>query len=346
MATTSTRVFVGTLMAVVSAAWAVPWTAPRVATATSAPMPLRAVTITLALEAHARRGEMAANRVSRSKRAKVGEEVEGTIGAGTPKSRDICDVQVTPDDSLYMTWRVRTKVRSADSDRIQLDLSWTRTIAGDGVTAEGSATVTVAPGRSHLIDIVAANPGDEGMCSHVGLRVMADRANPLTGELLVHRLWLVHEQRGTRTVSEPVEAIGTVGEAVPFRFRPLRWSLAGIMVTKAPGPQIDVDILGTVSSEPLEDGTIETMVDVKREIRFGPFSFGGWGEMMMVGRMGEAGEVELPPGGGQGVLPAESVPGGPLGPGISRKGDSIRFDSSEFFAGSRTSLVITVERLR
>jgi hypothetical protein len=340
------RVFAAAVFAVIGAAAADPVTAPRLAAAVGPATPLRAVTITLALEAHARRGEMAANRVGVSRTAKVGDEIVGTVGAGTLKSRDICDVQAAPPDTLYMTWRVQTTVRSADSEWVHLDLAWTRTTAGTGVTAEGATTVRIAPGRSHLIDILGTDPQEERMCSHVALRVTADRSNPVTGELLVHRVWLVHEQGGVRTVSDPVEAIGTAGESVPFRFRPLRWNAAGSMVGKAPGLQIDLDILGTINTESLPDGQLESMLDVRREIRFGPYSSMGSGKMVMAGRTGEAGEVELPPSGGLGLLPADAVPPGPLAHGFSRRGNRIRIDFSEFFAGSRTSLVISVERLR
>jgi hypothetical protein len=47
-----------------------------------------------------------------------------------------------------------------------------------------------------------------------------------------------------------------------------------------------------------------------------------------------------------GALPAAGVPPGPLARGFSRAADWLRFDVAEFFAGSRTSLIISVERLR
>lgn len=320
--------------------------APRASGASGTASPLRAVTITLALEAHARRGAMGANRVSQGKRATAGDEFEGTVGAGTLESRDACDVQITPQAPLYLTWRVRTKLRSATTDRVELDVSWTRTTAGSGAVAEGSATVAVAPGRSHLVDIISVDPKEERMCSHVALTVTVDRANSVTGELLAHRLWLVHERGGVRTVSEPIEVVGMEGEAVAFRFRPLRWNLAGSMVTTTQGAQIDVDVLGTVVSEASGDGRVETTVDVRRETTLSPYSARGSGTMVMTGQMGEAGEVELPLFAGLGVLPADRFPAGPLARGLTRNDNRVRVDFSQFFADSRTSLVITVERLR
>jgi hypothetical protein len=343
------RVFTAALFAVVGAAAASPGTAPRVGTPAQGAVPLRGVTITVSLEAHARNGEMALPRVTAVDRVTVGGRTDRTVGAGPAGTRDICDVQVTPEHDQYMTWRVQTTLRSADSERIELDLAWARAVAGSGTTSEGSATVTLTPGRSHLIDVVGTDPSQGLTCNYVTLRLTASRVPPSSRELFLHRLWLVREQDGIRTVSDPMEGIGPAGEEVAFRFRPLRWNLAGAMVSTGPGTLIDIDITGTVASESLHDGSIETTITVKREIsrsNDGGSSRSGRGTLVMIGRAGEAGEVELPPERGEIQVSSDGQPLGPLARGLRRQGQYVLLDFTQFLAGSRTLLVVTVERLR
>ena len=337
------RLVVGTLVAVAgatSANGALPAGAPP------APTPLRSVAVTFALEAHARLGAMAAYSASLSKRAAVGEALDATLGTGTPAGRDICMVQTTPGDPVYLKWSVRATLRSADSEQIALDLAWTRTTAGGEKFDGGSATVAMRPGKSHLVDIVSAKPGDPDTCSRVSLRVSATRFFPVSAEILVHRLWLVYEQDGKRWTSDPIDAIGRAGEAVAFRFRPLEWNLAGVMDASQSGPHVDMDVLGTVTTEVLPDGRFETMADVRRDTRFAASTLFGSGTLMMTGRLGEAGEVELPAAGGRSGVPVGDIPAGALARGFSRRGKWLDLNVGEFFSGSKTSLVMTVERLR
>jgi hypothetical protein len=333
------RFVVGTVVAVVGAS-----SAGRAMPA--APAPLRSVAVTFALEAHARLGAMAAQSASLSKKTAVGETLEATLGTGTPAGRDICAVQTTPSEPVYLKWSVHATVRSADSEQIAIDLSWTRTTAGGEKTDGGSATITMRPGKSHLIDILSAKPGDPDTCSHVSLRMSATRFFPVSTELLLHRLWLVHERDGKRWTSDPIEAVGRAGESVPFRFRPLEWSLAGAMDVNPSDPHVDMDVLGTVTTDVLPDGRFETMADVRRDTRFGASTLFGSGTLMMAGRLGEAGEVELPAPGGRSGVPVDGVAPGTLARGFSRRGKWLDLNVGEFFSGSKTSLVMTVERIR
>jgi hypothetical protein len=340
------RLVVGTLVAVAGAASAGAAFAEGAMPAGATPAPLRAVSVTFALEAHSRLGAMAAYAASLSKRTSVGEALDATLGTGTPASRDICMVQTTPSDPVYLKWSVHATVRSADSEQVAIDLSWTRTTAGGEKADGGEATITMRPGQSHLVDIVSAKPGDPATCSHISLRVSATRYFPVSTEMLVHRLWLVYERDGKRWTSDPVEAIGRAGESLPFRFRPLEWNLAGAMEANPSGPHVDVDVLGTVTTDLLPDGRFETLADVKRDARFGAGTLFGSGTLMMAGRLGEAGEVELPAPGGRSSVPVDGVAAGPLAPGFSRRPKWLDLNVGEFFRGSKTSLVMTVERLR
>jgi hypothetical protein len=335
------RFVVGTVVAVVGAS-----SAGRAMPAAAAPTPLGTVAVTFALEAHSRLGAMAFNSASLSKKSAVGESLVATFGTGTPADRDICAVQTTPSDPVYLKWSVHATLRSADSEQIAIDLSWTRTTAGGEKTDGGPATITMRPGQSHLIDIVSAKPNDPAACSHVSLRMSATRFFPVSTELLVHRLWLVYERDGKRWTSEPIEAVGRAGEALPFRFRPLEWSLAGAMDVNPSDPHVDMDVLGTVTTDVLPDGRFETMTDVKRDTRFGASTLFGSGTLMMAGRLGEAGEVELPAPGGRSGVPVDGVVAGPLARGFSRRGKWLDLNVGEFFSGSKTSLVMTVERIR
>jgi hypothetical protein len=335
------RLVVGTLVAVAGAT-----SASGALPASAAPTPLRSVAVTFALEAHARLGAMAANSASLSKRTVIGEPLDATLGTGTPDGRDICMVQTTPSDPVYLKWSVHATVRSADSEQIALDLAWTRTTAGGEKADGGAATITMRPGKSHLVDIVSTKPGDPPACSHVSLRVSATRFFPVSADLLVHRLWLVHERDGKRWTSDPIEAIGRAGESMPFRFRPLEWNLTGAMDVNPSGPHVDMDVLGTVTTEVLPDGRFETMADVKRDTRFAASTLSGSGMLMMTGRFGEAGEVELPAAGGRSGVPVDGLPAGALAPGFSLRDKRLDLNVGEFFNGSKTSLVMTVERLR
>jgi hypothetical protein len=320
--------------------------APRTLDASEPAVSLRAVTVTFAVEAHDRRGEMAAYRASMSKRFQVGDEMEGTLGTGSLKRPDICHVQVPASTSAYLRWSVKVRVRSADTERVEIDLAWSRTTGGTETVDEGTRTIVVPVGGSHLVDIVPARSDEKTNCSHVGVRLGTSRVALEADGLLLHRLWLVHEQGGARTVSDPFEAIGAAGESVPFRFKPLRWNLAGVPVTRGNETNIELDVLGTVTSEPREDGVIETTLHVTRQAGVGATRFGGAGNLVMAARMGESGEIQLPKAGGQGTLRTISIPDGPLAAGFSRGEGELRFNLEDFFRESRTSLVLTVERLR
>jgi hypothetical protein len=308
------RLAAGVIVVIAGAGSAAGAAAGGFGTQAPAPAPLRAVSITFYVEGHERAGAMGASTVHWTNRVGVGEAVAGTFGAGIRSRRDICLVQSPADETSYLAWKVRAVVRSVTAKRIDLDLDWSRTAAGGGIADHGSGAVTLEPGKSHLVDIVAARPGEPSACSHVSVRMAAARYSPMPSEILVHRLWLVHERDGKRWTSEPIEAIGAAGQAVTFRFRPLEWTLDGAMTSKASGPHVDMDVFGAVTTELSPDGRFEAAVDVTRETRIDTVVTWGGGHLRMSGRLGEAGELELPARGG-------------------------------FFSGTRTSLVMTVERI-
>jgi hypothetical protein len=345
---TTWRIVAGTIAAVIGAASGTAFTDPWLVGSDVAPAPLREVSVQFALEAHARLGPMAALSATLGKRVAVGQEMQGALAAGTERHPDICMVWATHDStSAYLGWKVRATVRAANAEQVELDLSWSRTTAGEGVTDEGTRTVTLKLGQSHLIDVASAQADKSATCSHVTLRVAVNRQSPISSELLVHRIWMVHERGTSRWVSEPVEAIGAPGDAVAFRFRPLRWTLLGSPADAAAGgPLIEMDVRGTVTTDPGEDGRFETMFSVRRETLVGPYSTRGGGTLLATVRAGEASAVELPTAAGSAAVVMTSVPSGTLAPGLSKEGGLVRIDVGVFYAGSRTSLVMTVDRLR
>jgi hypothetical protein len=343
------RLTVGVLVAVAGATSATGviagGTSPQ---ASEPPTILRSASVTFIVEGHARSGAMADSSARASMRPKVGDAVDSAFGAGSPAHPDICLVQTgaTETEPAYVEWRVHARLLYADSERVELDVAWTRRAFDDSAVEKGSGTITLKTGQSHLIDIVSARPGDVTRCSHVSLRVTASRYSPVSKDLLVHRLWLVHEQGGQKWTSEPVEAIGSVGEPIPFRFRPLRWNLAGVFGATSPGPHVEMDVLGSVTTDTADDGRRETRVDLKREVRIQAVTMFGSGAMRIEDRLGETGVIELPVPGGNCSVEATDLPAGPLAAGVARRGKFVEIRSDKFFSGAKTSLVLTVEQVR
>jgi hypothetical protein len=340
---------IATLLAAIGAASGTGAAARRAAPAdpaTDAAAPR--ISLTFVAEAHLRKGAMAAQSALSSRLATVGTEMTPALGAGTPADQDLCSVVAAygAPEPAFLTWRVSARLRYADADRVELDLSWTRRLADGSAPEDGSDTVALRLGQSHLIDVVTARPDQPTRCSHVSLRVSATRYQPVSSELLVHRLWLVHEQGGRQWTSGPVEAIGTLGEAVAFRFRPIAWDLAGAFGTASPGPHIEMDVRGSVTTDPGEDGEFDTSIAVKREVRFLAMTQLGSGTMHVTGRPGEAGAIELPAPVAIARLVVPDLPAGPLAPGLARRGQYIELRTGAFFGNGKTSLVLTVERLR
>ena len=288
-----------------------------------------------------------------------------------------------PNIDAWPVWQLDARVAAAKrrfvgSDVVTLDLTWSRVDrVGNAVRLPKPErrTVVLASGARHIIDFFAA-PGDvSSRCANLVLDVSASVPEPPGVERarLAWDVWLVHKDRTGREWRQHQYATVASQSPLTTLFDPLAWTLSGEMVTDGrSGASLRLETVTSVRGWARSDGKVDVAVQYH-------WLIGDW--VSAIDRSGESGgrSGTAPPeeGGpprpvravtsgwmntlqmenGQTVsfavqLPDKnlsvetppSVGGRPLALGVTVAGKATTIDLEKFFAGTETSVILTLKR--
>jgi hypothetical protein len=163
---------------------------------------------------------------------------------------------------------------------------------------------------------------------------------------LTYDLWLVHDAASGERLIRHQQVVGRHGELIEFRLLPLCWSLTGAAANSSDAG-IGLDLSGRLRGRVLDDGTLSVGLDVRARLAFGAGSTTGTVTRSLAMTPGETVALVLPqPTASLSGLAPLPHPPDRLAPGITIGADRASIDFAQFFAGSRTSLLLEVRRLQ
>lgn len=139
------------------------------------------VFLEFAVAAHARAGATDAAKATMPRVLALGERVQVAFDVGTSDRPEFCAIGTLNDgeaSSGFVTWTAEATVSQVEGERIDLELTWHRQMAGGAPSTDGSQLVRLRDGQTHLLDMVAAAPDNPTRCSFVGLQVTATLRPP------------------------------------------------------------------------------------------------------------------------------------------------------------------------
>jgi hypothetical protein len=242
------------------------------------------------------------------------------------------------------------------TDAVTLEVRWNRDDSVEGAVRRGAGdvrTVTLRPNERHVVDLVRMTGTT---VANLVLEVAATRAEDpaLADAVLGYDLWLVHDTAaGTRTTRRLTRS-GRPGEEVAFAFDPLAFSVdAAQPIDGATGP-LKMTFQGVISGRPRPDGSLEVALRSERRMMVsrpgtvpGTPAGASGGVKAFVVKAGETTGIEFPiPADVFGWKFDDPVPAR-FRPGATGTADgAVRVATAQFFAGSRTMILITVRRER
>ncbi|HEY7290398.1 MAG TPA: hypothetical protein VH583_11240 [Vicinamibacterales bacterium] len=235
---------------------------------------------------------------------------ERTIGAHAP-------------ESASTSWRVGTRLISAEIDRIVLDVAIERR-SGTEVYKE-IRHVALTEGAPHIVDFVDANESDLRSCriKNVVLQLSAAVVNSNTSpnQTLTFDLWLATRGSSGSGVAQLQRRIALAGDAAAFRFEPMRRRVATLTT------MLREDVFGSVKGRLRPDGRADVSLSVSREFSDGQGGVGDrGGPKLFSAAIDEPVAIELP------------SPRGVMNVGPSAE----RVDLAEQFQGQVTEVIVVV----
>ena len=247
-------------------------------------------------------------------------------------------------------WEVRVRVLSTDVDSVTFDLDWQRSEASDGTpraVAGDHRRITLRQDERHVLDFVPSASADSPMANMlVEVTVIPVEDPTIAEQRLAYDLWLVHEAADGMKVTRRTTLSARQGERIPFSFPAVPLPLEADAPAGSDS-QYRMHVEGTVAGRLTPDGTVRLALVASRQDRF-PGGGGGtaWGFKRLTAAQSEVIGFELQTSHGYsgwrpgpGALPVKPRPGVT----ISEDG-AVRVDHRTFFAGTKTSIIVTVRR--
>lgn len=208
----------------------------------------------------------------------VGERIPPTVfaaGAAGVGSAG-CDARMTmePPEALLgrfsLVWTVAAEVRSIETDRIAVDVTWQRLRRGDsGPPLAGGPTpesITLREGERVLLDFADGVRPDWLCARSFAIELMAGLAEDpaLAGMQIGYDVWLVHEAPGGRRQSQHLELTANQGEESAFQFPHQR--IPAVPRGSGGEEALQVDVKGTLRGRVRPDGTIDLSLRTNRSL--------------------------------------------------------------------------------
>lgn len=264
-------------------------------------------------------------------------------------------------------WTFDIRLVSAMTDAVVFELDWRRNRRdADGVTqviTGDERQITLTEDDRHVLDHVAATPGvcrPSGPSDIVSMTIEVE-ASPvddrdLANEPIAYEVWAVHEDASGARMTSSAATVAHHGKLASVDFVPFPWPITG--TTCEVTLTIGADLRGRVQPDGLIDLSVATRTSLALEggrpasdprllahtfaLRRGMMISAG-GRKHVTVTPGEAIETVLPNGPGS-VIAACEPTAAATGPGVTVEDDHVVIDREAFFAGHRTSLIITATR--
>jgi hypothetical protein len=303
-------------------------------------------------------------------------------GSGDPCSVET-GLGTGPIGDAWAVWQLDARVAAATrgsvgSDVVTLDLTWSR-VDRVGNAARLSEperrTMMLESGERHIIDFFAAPRDVSTRCANLVLDVSASVPDPsgIEGARLGWDVWLVHKDRTGREWSQHQYAAVASRSPLTTLFDPLEWTLSGEMVSDGrSGAPLRLEAVTTVRGWVRPDGKVgvalryywlvgtwPSAADRKGENgdRSGSPPRGEGGSPRPLRAVTSGGMRMLQMENGQTVSFVVSLPdqdlsldtptsgiGSSLAPGVAVSGRTTTVDLEKFFAGTETSVIVTLKR--
>jgi len=210
----------------------------------------------------------------------VGERIPPTVFAAGAAGVDSpgCDARMTmePPEAVLgrfsLVWTVAAEVRSIETDRIVLDVTWQRLKRGEnGPPLAGGPTpesITLREGERVLLDFADGARPDWLCARNFAIELTAGLAEDpaLVRRQIAYDVWLVHEAPGGQRQSRHLERTANQGEESAFQFPHQR--LPSVAAPKGSGAEegLQVDVKGTLRGRVRPDGTIDLSLGTNRTL--------------------------------------------------------------------------------
>jgi hypothetical protein len=284
----------------------------------------------------------------------AGEVIPDWFAPGGKRSRSVW--------ALANTWFVQPRVVSIGVDAVTLELSWRRFERGTGGlhrTAGGVRTITLRSRERHLLDLA---DGRSARLANLALEVEASRVEDpaLADAVLAYDLWLVHDRAIGGRITRRLSLTGRQAEAVPFAFDRLAFPIDSLVPIDGDNGPVKTFIQGTVMGRLQADGSVEVLLRSERQVLGGGLAetLGkstlaerdprrGSGSKAFVLKIGETIAIDFPTLSSIASWKSPDPVPARLRPGVSATAEGLlTVVTTEFFAGSKTSILITVRRER
>ncbi len=288
---------------------------------------------------------------TRIARAKVGEGAEFGLTFDEATGGILAGGWDAGKSKAAMAWLVKVRPVAVEIDTAQLDIDWQRFENAGGVShriAGDRRTVTMRRGQRRVLDLVQSR--GTGTLANVVVEIeVTGVTDPAYSDVsLAYDLWFVEEDAAGQKVARRLAVTGGQGERVPFSFAPIEYSLNRSGRGPKVNASIDVVLSGDLAGRLRPDGTLDVTVTASRVLR----CVGGGAVSRESGtrdynvRTGGTIALELPAPDGSCGLPDPVATSDSPKPGVSVLDGKTWVSFDKFFAGARTSLVLTVGRAR
>ena len=177
----------------------------------------------------------------------------------------------------------------------------------------------------------------------------------MQGVTLDYDVWLVHEGANGGKTTRRATLTGRQGENLPFVFAPIGFSLDGGVQPDLTSSPVRMTVDGAVRGRAMFDGSVELSLQSRRMLSHGNGNVSDAGTKSFIVKPEETTSIELPGAEFYSMVPATGTGvGSGIGRGIGRgtstspggitKDGNVRIAWKEFFAGSKTSILVTVRR--
>jgi len=231
-------------------------------------------------------------------------------------------------------WTVRFTLRSAQTDRIAVDVETERQDDVPPGTRRERRRLILTEGAPHILDFAESSTGECAANLVLELSAAIIDAPTIAQPLLRYDLWLTHRGADGREWTRHELRTAPQGTRSEFRFEPLSWSTRALMPTLSLDDAVEEHVSGAFRGRIVDDGRIELSVSTSRRLVHGHGSSGEeGGTKVFTAGPGEAIAIELPAARGQSA-------------GTSAAGVWSVLDYRELFKGHTTAVVLTVNPLR
>jgi hypothetical protein len=204
-------------------------------------------------------------------------------------------------------WKISTTTVTFEEGRQTFDVEWQRVDRGSDITAvSGKHRLTLDDGQTYTLDLVRGS--DAAPCRTpavvVELRASVSEDPALADTVLRYDLWLVRQDRTGKTERQHLFFTGAHGDAVDFRFAALQSDVEKLQADQY-DYRVATRVSGTVRGRMTRGGQVSIDLETRRSdglertgsrVNSGPPPRPGGGRKVLTAALGEAIEVQLPPG--------------------------------------------------